>query len=444
MTRKALILILLLLFSTVPSFAKKEKIVKEHDVLVGEISTGNLSLEKAINIALKNQPLLKMEESEVERTTGQHKQTKSGLFPYINIGTLGSIGPAQAINGPNGIWSNPFKDNFGSSLNARWTLFDFGQKLSETRARKHLVESASRKLIASRAELILAVKKAYYQALFQQKALKVAESIYELSGLLVKRAETFYETGLKSKVDLQLAKVKLSEAKLNITRTKNALNNSFAELNNTLGIEGKATYELDETLAQKNDLRQLALLITESFQNRPEIKSQESQLESAKQNVIAAKRKHAPKIEAIGSAGYIRGRNDFIGDNMFAAGAILLDVPVFTGGQIEGQIKEAQAFYKKQQYELEHLKQTIRLEVIKAYNNVASLQEELETTKEQLEQAKLAEELAQERYKQQLGSIIEATEAQSELINSENQLLQTEYRYQEVLSELDFAVGKLL
>ena len=373
MTKKALILALLLLFSVVPSFADP--------ILEGVVSTGNLSLEQAINIALKNQPLLRMEESEVERTKGEYKKTKSGLFPYINIGTLGSIGPAQAINGPNGIWSNPFKDNFGSSLNARWTVFDFGQKLSETRAKKHLIESASSKLIASRAELVLAVKKSYYQALYAQKALNVAQSIYELSSLLVKRAESFYETGLKSKVDLQFAKVKLSEAKLNITRAKNALTNSFAELNNVLGIEGKATYELNETLVQKNDLKALEQLIVEGFQNRPEIKSQENKLESAKQNVTAAKRKYAPKIEAIGSLGYIRGRNDFIGDNMFAAGAILLDVPVFTGGQIKGEVKEAQALYEKEGHELEHLKQAIRLEVIKAYNNASSLQEELELQK---------------------------------------------------------------
>ena len=62
------------------------------------------------------------------------------------------------------------------------------------------------------------------------------------------QAKAFYKVGTKPKVDVTIAEVNLSNAKLNLIQAENAVDIAMAKLNNTMGLPYSNKYKVTETL----------------------------------------------------------------------------------------------------------------------------------------------------------------------------------------------------
>ena len=120
-----------------------------------------------------------------------------------------------------------------------------------------------------------------------------------------------------------------------------------------------------------------------------------------------------PLLNLAFSGGYARFTK-VLARQLLAGGAGLA-LPLFTGGRIEGQEEEAEAQLHGLESREESLKQQVALEIRTDWYRLKNAIDSLPVLHLQTEYARNAARLADERYRERLGSFVELSTAQASL-----------------------------
>jgi outer membrane protein len=124
--------------------------------------------------------------------------------------------------------------------------------------------------------------------------------------------------------------------------------------------------------------------------------------------------------------------------------AVAITLPLSTGGAVEGRITEEErrrdAYAAQEREALE----TVRLQVTHAWLDVQTREAQLVTTKAQIEAALAALQLAQERYRLQLSTLVELTDAEAQVLKAKLALVNAEETLALARATLSWATGTTL
>ena len=95
----------------------------------------------------------------------------------------------------------------------------------------------------TRAQVLLEVSQAYYQALAADSVLKAAQAAVANRTLTLRQVRALAASLLKSTVDVSFAEVALSEAELQLYRAENDVQAGRARLAAALGFEASSPFE---------------------------------------------------------------------------------------------------------------------------------------------------------------------------------------------------------
>jgi outer membrane protein len=144
----------------------------------------------------------------------------------------------------------------------------------------------------------------------------------------------------------------------------------------------------------------------------------------------------------VGTAGLTPYRVDTLAPRYAAAG-FNVNIPIFNGRQFNALRAEATAQASAQQQYLRDLQNAVVREVRKAWLNANSGYQRLAVTDQLLSQATQALNLAQERYKLGLSSIIELSQSQLNETQAQISAVSAKYDYEAEMSALNYQVGLL-
>ena len=99
------------------------------------------------------------------------------------------------------------------------------------------------------------------------------------------QAKAFYEIGMNPKVDVTIAEVNLSNAKLQLIQADNAVNLAVAKLNNIMGVPFIDKYNVQERLKYQPVDVSFNQSVEIARDARPELKLAELKVESANQTI---------------------------------------------------------------------------------------------------------------------------------------------------------------
>jgi outer membrane protein len=186
----------------------------------------------------------------------------------------------------------------------------------------------------------------------------------------------------------------------------------------------------------------VAPLLTEAFQNRPEIISQGFDVRSAQSYATAERDLWFPTISAAGVAGLIPYRQDPLPSHYSAAG-FNVSVPIFNGRLFNAQHTEATARARAQEQLLRNLQNRIAQDVRTSWLNVISAYQRLSLTQQLLDQTTQAFDLAKGRYQLGLSSIIELSQAQLNLTEAQVEQVSAQYDYESQTANLNYQLGRV-
>jgi len=116
-------------------------------------------------------------------------------------------------------------------------------------------------------------------------------------------------------------------------------------------------------------------------------------------------------------------------------------MPLFTGFLIENQIREATAQQAAAYAGAVNIEQALTQQVTNVYLDTLTLSQQITLAQEQVRTAQEALQLARQRYKLGLGSIVELTQSEVALRASQTRLAEAQYDYKIAEVTLAYAAG---
>ena len=404
-----------------------------------------LGLQAATEIALQNHPLVQEANAGLIASSARVDQTKSLYYPQVYANADSAAGAAR-INPrfvtPAGGLLQPNLSQYTAGVLASQRIYDFGFTKNLVASSQYGERAQEQDVNARRALVIVNVQRSYLNSLKRLRLVRIAEETVRERGTIVSQIETLYRQQLKSKLDLDLVRVELVNAEALLIRARNDLKSSFADLNRSMGIQGAEDYTLEDVAIDVKTQRALNDLIADSLAH-PELKRAKEQTAAAEAKKRAMKSQYLPTVSAIASGGYYDtfdpGRNVATG-GWWAAGG-LVSMPIFTGGLIENQVKEAAAQQAAALAQSTNIEQALTQQVTNAYLDTTTFAQQIKLGEELVKTALEALNLAKQRYKLGLGSIVEVTQSEVGLTAAQTKLAEAQYDYKIAEVTLAYAAG---
>ena len=401
-----------------------------------------ITLEEAVAIAVKNHPRISLDRVNALIAGELTTQVRSGLFPAIVANTT-AAGASTDSRLAAGALNNPIIFNrYAAGASVSQLITDFGRTSNLVESSRLRARSLEESVQASRAQVVLAVHRAYFSALRAMGVLQVAQQTTKARELVVDQVSALARSKLKSTLDVSFAEVNLAEARLAVVSARNEHLLSIADLSLALGYSRPQPLEPQDLPALTTGPPAPEQLIVEAMQGRPELAAFRLEREAAVRVLTAERRLGLPTVSALANAGVAPVHDDRL-KNRFAAAGINLSLPVFNGHLFSARRNEAELRVQAIDQRLREIENQIAREVTGAALNAQTAFERVDLTAQLLKQASLSAELAQERYTLGLSSIVELSQAQLNQTTAEIRNTEAKYDHLMLRSVLDYQVGRL-
>jgi len=402
-----------------------------------------LTLKQAEAIAVQNHPRIQQAKYLAASASARVTQAKSIYYPQA----YGSLTGVEAENGSRiaaGALNNPIiYDRYANGVTVSQFITDFGHTHQLVKSDRERAQAEQENVTTSRADVLLRVDQAFFNALKAQSVMQVAQQTVQNRQLVADQIGTLATNQLKSDLDVSFAQVDLGQAKLLLVQAQNDVQATLAELSAALGYPDERPLTLtEEPLIDTGPPDDAEKWIEEGLQSRPEILSQKLNTTAAKSYATAERDLWLPTISAVGSAGVTPYKQEPL-TARYAAAGFNVNIPIFNGRLYNALESEASNQAKAEQQHLLDLQETIARDIRTAWLNANSAYQRLGLTRQISAQANQALNLAKSRYKLGLGSIVELSQAQ--LNQTQAQIAETtaKYDYQGEVSVLNYAAGLL-
>jgi|LGOV01.1.fsa_nt_gb outer membrane protein len=409
-----------------------------------------LTIDKAIEIALTHSPNIDMSRFDFEGAVERNKFQKGYYLPRLDLG---------AVAGKQNMAYKEQADLSGTALignlNASQLIYDFGKtsgRISASDKEASAYQATMNQVISRK---ILTIKTRYYDALKMKSIIKVNHKNIKLQKGQLRRAQRYYDNGIKTIIDVSDAQVRLTQAKLDLSNSEYELKLRLALLEEAMGyVPYSGHYDLYHSESD-SDIESmgyrlpviktsLAQLVGFAYDHRFELKSSKYLVEGSQSMVESEKGDYFPTLSLKGDYMGQSVDQDFIGltpERQWQAG-VDLKWNLFRGLQTDASVQEAKISVMRAASRVEEVRLVIKRQVTESRLQVMRSKDAV-TLSESIAKASAKKfDQAKKRYENDLSDYIEYQEAQQGYIRSLGELVVSYYDYYIALSQLDFAVGR--
>jgi len=424
------------------------------DAAVAEEAGGNLSLDQAIGVALKEHPSVKQFRENMAASREAIGVARANYFPQANfLGSYyygnafaSSLRPQTSSGAVGGMSSAGVSTSAGHyyfyQFQANQLLYDFGKTPGTVAESRANFKGSEQDYFGTRQQVVLDLRTAYFGFLAARRAMKVQEETVRQNQELTKQAQGFYQVGLKAKIDFTKAEANLYQAEANLIQAKNNVELAKVTLMNALGIKTWPYKEVDDVLEVTPQPRPLEELLTQAKERRPELQKNRFQQEFNQAAIKVARAGYFPTLSSTAAYGWQSIDQPFstLPSNWYLGATMTF--PLFNGLATQYSVSQNKAQLRASLENYEVLRQNATKEVSQAYLNVKSGWELIRATKKALEAARENLRLAWGRYQAGVSTIIEVTDAQVQFSQADLNFVQALYNYRVFEAQLDKAIGK--
>ena len=226
----------------------------------------------------------------------------------------------------------------------------------------------------------------------------------------------------------------------NFEKAKNTLKVAKFELSRLMGFPKYSNYDLTTKLNKETYNLDYDKALANAFEVRPELLAMQKVSEAAKMNLRAKRRDFTPDIKINASYGNAMGTYK---DYSYGFGANL-SYSNFNIMKTKKVINEARYAYEKSKIDVEDTKQTLYLNINKAYENVITAHNSIGIAENALKQAQEQYRQTSGRYRAGVADIIELKDGENSLLNARLDYYNSLLNYHVTLAEFEKEIGSPL
>lgn len=421
-------------------------------------NTLTLTLEEAIDLALSDNPTVKVANLEIERYDYVRKQTLSSLYPQVDASLQYSLAlrRQEMTEG----FSFGGKNTFNTAASLSMPLF-VPAVYEQLKLNRTQMESAVESARATRIDMIASVRSAYYNVLLAQQSLAVLQEAVLTTERVVANTKSLYDNGLASEYDYLTAQVQLSNLRPQVLQTENAIGITKLQLKMYLSLPAEVDVEVVGTLDGFRDKVLLSEDYSRDISENTTLRNLDIQAQMLRHQERLLKASRMPMVAAFGQISYIgqervdlsglmggmaggagRQQSDIVAQTRAAAASqskfwwqcpisvgAQISIPLFAGFKTVNQLREVNNQMSQLNIQREYAEQGIRLQVEQAINTLITARETMLSNERTVEQAQKAYDISYTRYNAGAGTILELNSSQLSLTQAQLSYSQSIYDY---------------
>ena len=408
------------------------------NLLFGQNDT--LTLNQCVDIALKNNPQIRLAQSNYDINYSNLVITRSNIYPQVSLQSTWNRNGGTFFQGPTAI-PRTF-ETYNTGFQGSLLLFDFGKTYSRISAFSDLADASAQDVINAKQSLILNTYIAYFDYLQAVKLKKVSQESLQQAVEHLKLSRSLFEVGSRPQFDVIKAESDEATARVNLLNAENNIDITRLQLENILNKKLPPDFTLRDEFEVVRDSVSESESLNIALQNRPEIIAGKFRVDANKSFLTSAWTSNLPTINA--SGGYTW--KSFALNQTFQGSwslGVAVSLPIFEGFALNAGIQEARANLDNAQANYDLTEQGVTLDVRQQYSNLRLSRNQITASRSLLKAAEETLRLAEARFKEEIGSAVEVTDARVAYYNAQVLLIQTLYNYQVTYTRLERAMGTL-
>ena len=374
-------------------------------------------------------------------STNQNASWRPWSQSYVNLsgGTMTSTSSEVNYNGSYG-------------LNAQWTVWNGGRNQKNLEKSKLTAEMAEYATAESANSIQEQITQLYVQILYQAEAVRVAEQVLEASKMQRDRAQEMVDVGSLARVDLKQLEAQVSQDEYTVVNNRTQLDNYRLQLKQLLELVG--TDDFDVATPNTGDANVLSAIppkeavYASAYAFRPEIQSGKLSIEQSELDIDIARRGFYPSVSM--SAGIGTSNNSGISTalteqwrrNLNNSIGLTVSVPIFDNRQNRTNVRKAKLSKDAADLSLQDTEQQLYQQIETYWLNARNAQQQYVAAKANVESMQETYGLVSEQFRLGLKNIVELTTGKNNLLQAQQQLLQSKYTALYNLAMLRFYQGE--
>jgi len=446
------------LMAVLPSFALKP--IQAQETLV-------LDIGQALEIALSENPTVKVADKEIQKKKYAKKGAYAALFPQINFSADYSrtlkkqvmymdgfyMGGSESAL-PEGTEMPDMSKGIEVGRDNNWSMgFSAGMPLINASLWKSLdisaigVELAVEQARSSKIAMVNLVKKGFYSVLLANDSYRVFKDSYDNAIENYNDIKRKYEQGTVAEYDLIRADVTVQNREPNVLQAENALILAEWQLKALLGMDLETDIECKGQLIDfEKELFGDYLATDTTLVNNSDLKQIDLQTKQLDYTLKMQKFDYLPTLSLSGSYMWNAMNNDFKFKNYrwnpYSVIGVSLAIPIFSGGNKYHKIKETRSSIEQLRLQREDTQRSLKLAIKQQMDNMSTCVKRFNASQKGVEQADRGYLIAQKRYDVGTGTLLELNDAQLALTQAKLNFNQAIYDYMVAKSDLEKVLGQ--
>lgn len=421
-----------------------------------ECAARQWSLKDCIDYALANN--IQLQKAKVQQLSALEdiKQSQSALLPSLSLSTSQNVSynpwPEQgsAMIAGNKVQADVKKVYYNGSysLSGNWTVWNGGQNTNTVKLNKLAAEQARLDSAVTANNVLEQIAQLYVQILYSDEAISVTKESLKVSQTNEERGKTMVSVGKMSKADLAQLTAQRANDEYSIVEAESNLRNYKRQLKQLLQIADNDEFDVvipstTDEMALK-DVPALNDVYAASLTQRPEIQNAKLGIESSDLSVKIAK---AGKMPTVGlNAGLStsttsmsqNGWGNQMKNNFTVGGGVTVSIPLFDNRKTKTAVNKAMLQKENYMLDLQDKQTTLYSTVENYWLQAVNNQNKFKAARVSTESAQASYELLSEQFNQGLKNIVELMTGKTNLLQAQQNELQSKYLAILNLNMLDF------
>lgn len=408
----------------------------------------HITLDKAIELAISENPTIKVAEKEIELKDVAKKEAWQNLLPTVSIdGTVTynikvaemktSMGSFKMGTDDSNTWNGALQVALPIYAPAVYATMNL------TKSDLKLVVEKSR---GSRIDLINQVTKAFYQLMLAQDSYIVLQENYKLAETNFNFVNAMFQQGKVSEYDKISAEVQMKSAWPSVVSGKNALEIAKLQLKVLMGITANVDLIVDDNL--KNYENEMLKNANDEIDltNNTTLRQIDMQSDLLMKQRSILKTSFLPSLTLVGTYQYQSMSNKNWNVNKYdwsnaSSLTLSVSIPLFKASNFT-KLKSNSIQLQQLAENRINTERMLNMQAQSYMDNMTSSAKSLESNKAAVELAEKGLEISQKRYDVGKGTVLELTNSQVSLTNTRLTYNNSIYDYLVAKSELNTVLGK--
>jgi outer membrane protein len=271
--------------------------------LVAPSAALSLTLDEAITLARRNNPVLAQTHAQADAATARLKQAEAARLPTVTLS--GEAGTGETDLGGFFGFGRADVDPRAAAVELRQPLFAGGAISAGVARARGGKDAAFAQLGGARALLSAQVAEAYVGVLSARELLALHEAQVAQMQEAARQADLRFTRGETARTDLRQAEARLAEARAGLARAKGDVARSRAQFIVVVGVEPDALAPLDDAPATPATLEDA---VGEALLSSPSLKMAQASARAADAGVRYAQAGRLPSLSLAATASTVRDK----------------------------------------------------------------------------------------------------------------------------------------